>query len=67
MTKIKALRQFSHFHLGTVDSGEVKSISDSEAKALVGMGLAEIVEPDPEIIEPGADKEPEKQPAKTKK
>lgn len=60
MTKIKALRQFSNFHLGTVDSGEQKSVSASEAEALVGMGLAEIVEEGPE-------KEPEKPPVKPKK
>ncbi|MGA4634525.1 hypothetical protein ACPA5B_11655 [Pseudomonas solani] len=43
-TKIKALRQFSHYHLGTVDADEVRSVRDDIAEALVGMELAEVVE-----------------------
>lgn len=44
MQKIKALREFSHYHLGTVDQGQIKEVGESEAEALVGMGLAELVE-----------------------
>lgn len=42
--KIRALRQFSHFHLGTVDGGEVRAVSDDIAEALVKMELAELVD-----------------------
>ncbi len=51
MKQIQALRQFSHFHLGTVDEGEVKNVSDDIAEALIGMELAEEVgapAPEPE-------------------
>ncbi|GAC1030491.1 hypothetical protein thsps21_13180 [Pseudomonas sp. No.21] len=51
-TKIKALRQFSHYHLGTVDAEEVRSVRDDIAEALVGMELAEVVE------EPKEEKKP---------
>ncbi len=44
--KIRALRQFSHFHLGTVDGGEVKVVRDDVAEALVQMELAELVHAD---------------------
>lgn len=52
MQKIKALREFSHYHMGTVDQGQIKEVGDSEAEALVGMGLAELVDgpaPVPEL------------------
>lgn len=62
MQKIKALRQFSHFHLGTVDQGEIKSVSATEAEALEAMGLVEFVE-----LEPEPEQEPEKPPVKPKK
>ncbi|VFR96525.1 hypothetical protein RAN3_1887 [plant metagenome] len=39
--KIKALRQFSHYHLGTVDQDEVRNVPDAVGRALVGMDLAE--------------------------
>lgn len=50
MKKIKALRQFSHFHLGTVDENEIKQVSDDIAEALIGMELA--VEVDAEEAAP---------------
>jgi len=41
--KIKALRMFSHYHLGTVSQGEVKVVKKEIGEALVGMSLAEAV------------------------
>ncbi|AZF09560.1 hypothetical protein C4J93_1346 [Pseudomonas sp. R2-37-08W] len=45
MIKIRALRQFSHYHAGNFDQFEERSVTDEIAEALVGMGLAEEVEP----------------------
>ena len=42
--KIKALRMFSHYHLGTVSQGEVKVVKKEIGEALVGLSLAEPVE-----------------------
>lgn len=42
--KIRALRQFSHFHLGTIDDGEEKIVRDDIADALVDMELAEVID-----------------------
>jgi hypothetical protein len=39
--KIKALRMFSHFHLGTVSQGEIKVVKKEIGEALVGLHLAE--------------------------
>lgn len=44
MTKIRALRQFSHYHAGNFDQFEERAVTDDIAEALVGMELAEIVE-----------------------
>lgn len=45
MIKIRALRQFSHYHAGNFDQFEERSVPDDIAEALVGMVLAEEVEP----------------------
>lgn len=42
--KIKALRMFSHYHLGTISQGEVKVVKKEIGEALVALSLAEIVE-----------------------
>lgn len=42
--KIKALRMFSHFHLGTVSQGEVKVVKKVIGEALVGLSLAEVMD-----------------------
>lgn len=42
--KIKALRMFSHFHLGTVSQGEIKVVNKEIGEALVGLHLAEALE-----------------------
>lgn len=42
--KIKALRTFSHFHLGTVSQGEIKVVKKEIGEALVGLHLAEALE-----------------------
>lgn len=47
MIKIRALRQFSHYHAGTFDQHEIRSVPDEYAEALIAMELAEEV-PDPE-------------------
>lgn len=41
--KIQATRQFSHYHLGTVDQAERRNVPDDVAKALISMGLADPV------------------------
>lgn len=64
MQKIKALREFSHYHMGTVDQGQIKEVGDSEAEALVGMGLAELVD-GPVVVQP-AEPEPKASPEKQK-
>lgn len=64
--KIRALRQFSHFHLGTVDGGEVKVVRDDIADALIGMELAELVEEQAEVSKPKPASKPAK-PAQDKK
>lgn len=44
MTKIRALRQFSHYHAGNFSQFEVREVKDEYAEALIGMELAEAVE-----------------------
>lgn len=41
MIKIRALRQFSHYHAGTFDQNEERRVDPRIAEALVGMELAE--------------------------
>lgn len=64
--KIRALRQFSHFHLGTVDGDEVKVVRDDIADALIGMELAELVEEQAEASKTKPASKPAK-PAQDKK
>ena len=58
MKKIRALRQFSHYHAGNFDQFEQRPVTDEIAEALIGMGLEEEVEADP-ILEPEPEPEPE--------
>ncbi|WP_145186103.1 hypothetical protein [Pseudomonas sp. URMO17WK12:I11] len=44
MIKIRALRQFSHYHAGNFDQHEERQVEESAAEALVGMELAEYVD-----------------------
>ncbi|EOI5777180.1 hypothetical protein ACMS0O_002333 [Cronobacter malonaticus] len=44
--KIKALRMFSHYHLGTVSQGETRTVKKEIGEALVKLNLAEEVEPE---------------------
>lgn len=44
--KIKALRMFSHYHLGNVSQGETRTVKKEIGEALVKMLLAEEVEPE---------------------
>lgn len=46
MIKIRALRQFSHYHAGNFDQFEVREVKDEYAEALIGLDLAEVVEAD---------------------
>ena len=59
MIKIRALRQFSHYHAGSFDQHEVREVREEYAEALIGMDLAEEADP---IQEP--ESEPEKGPKK---
>lgn len=43
MTKIRALRQFSHYNAGNFDQFEERSVAADIAEALVDMKLAELV------------------------
>lgn len=52
MTKIRALRQFSHYHAGNFDQFEVRDVKDEWAEALIGMELAEVAEAEPEPTKP---------------
>lgn len=56
MKKIRALRQFSHYHAGNFDQHETRTVLDEYAEALIGMGLAE------EVIDPEHLPEPEPEP-----
>lgn len=47
MIKIRALRQFSHYHAGNFDQFEVREIKDEWAEALIGLDLAEEFVADP--------------------
>lgn len=47
MIKIRALRQFSHYHGGNFDQHEERQVDESTAEALVGMELAEYVDGPP--------------------
>lgn len=49
MKKIRALRQFSHYHAGNFDQFEEREVADDIAEALIGMELAEEVEAVPEL------------------
>lgn len=56
MKKIRALQQFSHFHAGTFEQNEARSVADDMAEALVGMQLAVFVDEDAEApAKTGAD------------
>lgn len=44
MIKIRALRQFSHYHAGNFSQFEVREVKDEYAEALIGMELAELVD-----------------------
>ncbi len=46
MVKIRALRQFSHYHAGNFSQFEVREVKDEYAEALIGLDLAEEVEGD---------------------
>lgn len=56
MTKIRALRQFSHYHAGNFDQHETRCVLDEYAEALIGLGLAE------EVLDPEHLLEPEPEP-----
>ena len=43
--KIKALRMFSHYHLGTFSQGETRIVKKEIGEMLVKLHLAEEVEP----------------------
>lgn len=45
--KIKALRMFSHYHLGTVSQGETRIVKKEIGEALVKLLLAEEVDAEP--------------------
>lgn len=46
MVKIRALRQFSHYHAGNFSQFEVREVKDEYAEALIGLDLAEEIEDD---------------------
>ncbi|EOV9599042.1 hypothetical protein ACN5KR_000139 [Cronobacter malonaticus] len=56
--KIKALRMFSHYHLGTVSQGETRTVKKEIGEVLVKMHLA--VEVEPEKVKRSTTEQPEK-------
>ncbi|WP_109514770.1 hypothetical protein [Pseudomonas ovata] len=58
MIKIRALRQFSHYHAGNFDQFEQREVDDDIANALVGMELAEVVDAPAEPVKKPLKKEP---------
>jgi hypothetical protein len=64
--KIKALRMFSHYHLGTVSQGETRTVKKDIGEVLVKMHLA--VEVEPEKVKRSTPEQPEQpeQPEKAK-
>lgn len=44
--KIRALRDFSHYHAGNFSSGDVRVVAQDVAEALIGLELAAEVEED---------------------
>lgn len=52
MKKIRALRQFSHYHAGNFNQFEERAVDDDIAAALIGMELAEEVDAEPEGKKP---------------
>jgi hypothetical protein len=49
MIKIRALRQFSHYHAGNFSQFEVREVKDEYAEALIGLELAEEVHDEPQV------------------
>lgn len=49
MIKIRALRQFSHYHAGNFSQFEVREVKDEYAEALIGLELAEEVQDEPQV------------------
>lgn len=49
MIKIRALRQFSHYHAGNFSQFEVREVKDEYAEALIGLELAEEVRDEPQV------------------
>ncbi len=64
--KIKALRMFSHYHLGTVSQGETRVVKKEIGEALVKMHLAVEVESGKEKSSPPEQPEQPEQPQKSK-
>lgn len=44
MIKIRALRQFSHYHAGNFSQFDIREVKEEYAEALIGMELAEYVD-----------------------
>ncbi|WP_339492391.1 hypothetical protein [Pseudomonas rhizophila] len=63
MIKIRALRQFSHYHAGNFGQFEVREVKDEYAEALIGLDLAEEVQ-DGQIPQPQP--QPQPQPSQKK-
>lgn len=49
MIKIRALRQFSHYHAGNFSQFEVREVKEEYAEALIGLELAEEVQDEPQV------------------
>ena len=66
MKKIRALRQFSHYHAGNFDQFEVRNVADEVAEQLIGLELAEEVEAGP-IMEQEQEQEQDQEASALKK
>jgi len=66
MIKIRALRQFSHYHAGNFSQFEIREVKEEYAEALIGMELAEYVDGPAVGSDSGHQKVPPKKPGTRK-
>lgn len=52
LMKIRALRDFSHYHAGNFSSGDVRVVPQDVAEALIGLELAAEVQEDDAASKP---------------
>lgn len=66
MIKIRALRQFSHYHAGNFSQFDIREVKEEYAEALIGMDLAEYVDEPEAKSTPAPEKTTVKKPGNKK-